>query len=138
MRASNCIIRVSARSSSTTHSERVMVNVSIEADRVRFEVEGWDKLWALKSQLEIPLAHIRSVRADPEPARGWWHGVRLPGTQIPGLLTAGSFYQSGGFVFYDVHDPERTVVIELDHEHYQRLVIEVENPADVDRKSTRL
>jgi hypothetical protein len=108
-----------------------LVNVVVEGDRVRFEVEGWDQLWALKSQLEIPLAHIRGVRADPEPARGWWHGVRLPGTQIPGLLTAGSFYQSGGFVFYDVHDPEQTVVVELDHEHYQRLVIEVANPADV-------
>jgi len=108
-----------------------MVSVVVEGDRVRFEVEGWDKLWALKSRLEIPLAHIQSVRADPEPARGWWHGLRLPGTQIPGLLTAGSFYQHGGFVFYDVHDPERTVVIELDHEHYQRLVIEVESPDDV-------
>lgn len=40
-------------------------------------------------------------------------------------------YQSDGFVFCDVHDPERTVVIELDHEHYQRLVIEVASPADV-------
>jgi hypothetical protein len=105
-----------------------MVNVSIESDRVRFEVEGWDKLWSLKSRLEIPLAHIRDVRIDPEPARGWWHGLRMPGTQIPGLLTAGSFYQHGGFVFYDVHDPERTIVFDLDHEHYQRLVIEVENP----------
>ena len=108
-----------------------MVNVVVQGDRVRFEVEGWDKLWAFKSHLEIPLAHILSVRADPEPARGWWHGLRLPGTQIPGILTAGSFYQSGGFVFYDVHDPEQTVVIELDHEHYQRLVIEVEYPDDV-------
>lgn len=108
-----------------------MVNVVIEGDRARFEVEGWDKLWALRSHLEIPLAHILAVRADPEPARGWWHGLRLPGTQIPGLLTAGSFYQHGGFVFYDVHDPERTVVIDLDHEHYQRLVIEVESPDDV-------
>jgi hypothetical protein len=108
-----------------------MVHVSIHSDRVRFEVEGWDKLWALKSQLEIPVAHIRAVRADPEPARGWWHGLRLPGTQVPGILTAGTFYQSDGFVFYDVHDPERTVVIDLDHEQYQRLVIEVANPAEV-------
>lgn len=58
-------------------------------------------------------------------------GFRLPGTQIPGLLTAGSFYQHDGFVFYDVHDPERTVVIDLDHEHYKRLVIEVDSPATV-------
>lgn len=108
-----------------------MVNVSIEGDRVRFNVERWDKLWALRSHLEIPLEHIREARVDPEPARGWWHGLRLPGTQIPGVLTAGTFYQHDGAVFYDVHDPERTIVLELDHEHYRRLVIEVEDPARV-------
>jgi hypothetical protein len=105
-----------------------MVQISIHVDRVRFEVEGWDKLWAFRSELEIPLAHIRSVRVDPEPARGWWHGFRLPGTQIPGVLTAGTFYQHDGAVFYDVHDPDRTIVLELEHEHYKRLVIEVFSP----------
>lgn len=105
-----------------------MVNISIEAGRVRFAIEGWDKLWALKSQLEIPLEHIVSVRADPDPARGWFHGIRLPGTQIPGLITAGSFYWSDGVVFYDVHDPEHAIVVELNHEHYNRLVVEVEDP----------
>jgi hypothetical protein len=106
-----------------------MVVVTVDGDRVRFEVQGWDKLWALTSRLEIPLAHIRSVRQDPEPARGWWHGLKMPGTQIPGVLTAGTFYQSDGAVFFDVHDPDRTLVLELDHEHYTRLVIEVEDPA---------
>jgi hypothetical protein len=106
-----------------------MVTITVEGDRVRFEVEGWDKFWAFKSQLEIPLEHIDDVRADPEPARGWWHGFRMPGAQIPGVLTAGTFYQSDGAVFYDVHDPERTVVLDLNHEHYKRLVIEVEDPA---------
>ena len=105
-----------------------MVRVTIEGGRIHFEIESWDKLWALKSHLDIPLSHVRSARVDPEPARGWWHGVRFPGTQIPGLLTAGTFYQSDGAVFYDVHEPERTIVLELDHEHYKRLVVEVVDP----------
>ncbi|HEY4955676.1 MAG TPA: hypothetical protein VII02_12415 [Gemmatimonadaceae bacterium] len=105
-----------------------MVEITILGDRVHFEVEGWDKLWALKSQLEIPLSHIASVRADPEAARGWWKGFRLPGTNIPGLLTAGSFYWRDGFVFYDVHDPENTIVLDLDHETYKKLVLEVADP----------
>ena len=105
-----------------------MVEISIHGDRARFEVEGWDKLWALRSRLEIPLAHIRSVRVDSEPARGWWHGLKLAGTGIPGVLTAGTFYEHGGVVFYDVHDPERTIVMELDHETYKRLVLEVSSP----------
>src|SRR5262249_36633165 len=78
----------------TLSRKHSMVTVTVEDDRVRFEVEGWDKLWAFKSQLEIPIAHIESVRLDPEAARGWWHGLRLPGTQIPGLITAGTFFQS--------------------------------------------
>ena len=89
---------------------------------------SWDKLWALRSQLEIPIAHIRSVRLDPAPARGWWHGLRMPRTQIPGVPTAGTFYQPDVVVFYDVHDPARTIVIELEHEHYTRLVMELEDP----------
>src|SRR5690242_14816594 len=105
-----------------------MVTISVHDKSIRFVVQGWDKLWALKSELEIPLEHVTSVRVDPEAARGWWHGIRFPGTQIPGLLTAGTFLQSEGAVFYDVHDPERTVVLELNHEHYKRLVIEVEDP----------
>jgi hypothetical protein len=31
-------------------------------------VRGADKLWALKSSLEIPLAHIVEIRADPASA----------------------------------------------------------------------
>lgn len=106
-----------------------MVDISVENGRVHFEVKGWDKLWALHSHLEIPVEHVHGVRADPEPAKGWWHGLRLPGTQIPGLLTAGTFYQDGEWVFYDVHNPDNTIVLDLDHEHYKRLVIEVASPS---------
>jgi hypothetical protein len=98
-------------------------------DRARFEVLGMDKLWAFKSSIEIPLAHIREVRVDPEAARGWWFGLRVPGTQIPRVITAGTYYQSAhGASFFDVHDPDNTVVIELHDEKYGRLVVEVESP----------
>jgi hypothetical protein len=59
-------------------------------------------MWAFKSSLEIPLAHISEIRADPAIAHGWWHGLRMPGTKIPGVLTAGTFYQDGKRVFWDV------------------------------------
>jgi hypothetical protein len=51
------------------------------------------------------------------------------GTQVAGFLTAGTFYEQGGVVFYDVHDPDRTIVLELNHERFARLVVEVEDPA---------
>lgn len=107
-----------------------MVTVSIGSDKIVLDVEGMDQLWSLRSRLEFPLSHITSVRVDREAARGWWHGLRIMGTNVPGVLTAGTYYQDGGIVFYDVHDPDNTVVMELDHERYRRLIVEVENPED--------
>jgi hypothetical protein len=36
--------------------------------------------------------------------------------------------REGELVFWDVHDPQKTVVIRLRDERYARLVIEVEDP----------
>lgn len=106
-----------------------MVQMTVAGGVASFEVEGLDKLWSLKSRLEIPLAHIRGVRADPDVALGWWHGIRAPGTNLPGVLTAGTFYQHGKRVFWDVHHPDQAIVIELVDERYDELIIEVADPA---------
>ncbi|HEX5233998.1 MAG TPA: hypothetical protein VFW25_01570 [Silvibacterium sp.] len=116
-----------------------MVDLAIAEGRLILHVKGLDELWALKSTLEIPLFHIAGVRADPEVARGWWHGVRMPGTQIPGVITAGTFYQHGSRVFWDVHHPEKTIVIDLRDERYQQLIVEVADPeAAVEMLSAKL
>jgi len=104
-----------------------MVKISIESDKAVFEVEGWDKLWSLRSRLEIPLSHIKSIYADPEPAMGWFQGLKIAGTDVPNIFRAGTFYQQGELVFWDVHEPEKTIVIELAHERYKKLIVEVED-----------
>jgi hypothetical protein len=50
------------------------------------------------------------------------------GSVVPGPITTGTYYREGELVFWDVHDPEKTVVIRLRDERYARLVIEVEDP----------
>ncbi len=105
-----------------------MVDLSIAEGKLTLHVRGADKLWAFKSSLEIPLVHIAAVRADAEAARGWYHGIRIPGTNVPGVITAGTFYQDGKRVFWDVHSPEKTIVIDLHDERYNELVVEVDDP----------
>jgi hypothetical protein len=104
-----------------------MAKVSIDGDQLIVEVEGLDKLWSLKSRLVIPLANIRGATADPgiikEPK-----GLRMPGTHVPGVITAGSFRTDGEWVFWDVRDPTKTVVIELSDEEYTRLIVQVPDP----------
>jgi len=67
-----------------------MVDLVLSGGTLVLHVKGADKLWALKSSLEIPLLHIAGIRAEPSIAHGWWHGMRLPGTNIPGVITAGT------------------------------------------------
>ena len=50
---------------------------------------------------------------------------------MPGVITAGTFYQHGKRVFWDVHDPERVIVIALKDERYDELIIEVADPVAV-------
>lgn len=111
-----------------------MVTVQQHEDTVVFTVEGWHKLWAFRSELRIPSAHIRSARPDPT-AAAHWAGLRAGGTYVPGLITAGTFYLDGFFdhkpTFFDVQHQQNTVVVELADEHYARLIIEVEDPAAV-------
>lgn len=105
-----------------------MVRPEITGDTLNLHVEGFDKVWAFKSELAIPLRHITSVRTDAELTMKWFHGIKWPGTSVPGVITAGTFYQDSKRIFWDVHHPEQAVVITLADESYNELVIEVENP----------
>jgi roadblock/LC7 domain-containing protein len=52
----------------------------------------------------------------------------MPGTSIPGVITAGTFYQDGKRIFWDVHNPENKVVIELRDDRHGELIIQVADP----------
>ncbi|AUY48856.1 hypothetical protein [Streptomyces sp. CB01881] len=104
-----------------------MANVSVTDGTLVVEIAGLDRLWAIKSRIEIPLANVRGATLDPgilrEPK-----GIRVGGTHFPGLITAGTFRSGGEWVFWDVKNPAKAVVIELADERYSRLVIEVDDP----------
>jgi hypothetical protein len=108
-----------------------VVSVTLLSDRAIFEVEGLDQLWAFRSRLEIPLTHIMDVEIDPEQVGRWWHGWKLLGTDVPGLFAAGTFYYHGELVFWDVRDPDKTIIVSLDHERYKKLILEVADPETV-------
>lgn len=107
-----------------------MVDLTVAGDKLLVNVRGADKVWALKGSLEIPLEHITGIRMDSEVAKGWYHGVRFPGTHVPGVITAGTYYQDGKRVFWDVHNAEHAVVIDLCDELYDRLIVEVPDPEE--------
>lgn len=92
-------------------------------------VTGWDKVWALTSHLTITIEHVVGAEPASAEARRWWQGLRMAGTHITGVITAGTFLTNGGQVFWDMHDADRAVAIHLRDDQYTELVVEVDDPA---------
>ena len=105
-----------------------MVTVRREYDKIIFTIRGIDKLFAFKSSLEIPVGHIMAVYVDPSIEMNFSDSFKLLGTNVPNLFRAGTFYQNGETIFWDVRNTDNAIVVELDHEYFKKLVIEVENP----------
>jgi hypothetical protein len=104
-----------------------MVTVSIKGNDLVFEVQGVHKVLSFRSQLVIPLTHVRGATAHAD-VMEIPRGIRAPGTSIPGFIHAGTFHSQGDRMFWDVHDPTKAIVIELAHDDFARLVVEVEDP----------
>ena len=104
-----------------------MARVRVEGAELVVEIEGINRVWALKSRITIPLGHVRGATLDPGIVRDF-RGIRTAGTYVPGVIVAGTFRVAGERTFWDVRDAQKAVVIELDDDAYARLVVEVADP----------
>ena len=114
------LISLDARTKGYTVTE-----VCVTEGKLAIEVQGWDKLWSMTSRLEVPLEHVVNVRPADDPVRG----LRMLGTCVPGVITAGTFLEDGSRVFWNVHDPAKAIAVDLRDEQYSKLIIEVADPA---------
>lgn len=106
-----------------------MADIELTSTSLVVHIRGIDQFFALQSRLEVPLEHIASVDATAPEAHEVWHGLRIVGTNLPGVITAGRFVQRGEWAFWDVHDPDKAIAIRLRDERYAKLVIGVDDPA---------
>jgi hypothetical protein len=102
--------------------------IELNEAKLEVQVEGADRLWALRSHLSIPLEHVIGAERATDEAEKWLHGIRVGGTHVPGVISAGTFHSHGEWVFWDVHHPENAIAIQLRDERFARLVIEVDDP----------
>ena len=112
-----------------------MTKISFNKQKVIIEIEGIDKILALKSSIEIPIEHILSVSKADDIAKKWLGiksitKIKIGGTQLPGVITEGTFYDKGR-VFLDIHHPENTILLSLRNDKYKEIIIEVKDRDNV-------
>ncbi len=89
-----------------------------------------EKLWAFRfgKTIEIPLRHISRVSTEAPPF-DWWQ-IRAPGTYLPGVIKAGTYYTRSGREFWYARPHRGFLVLELEGERYKRVVLTPEDAAN--------
>lgn len=97
------------------HLTRTSTHLSIHLD-------GYERLWAfhLGSSIEVPLGDIIEVSTDLPPST--WRELRAPGTFLPGVIKAGTYYTERGREFWYVTQPS-VLIIDMREGYYKRIVI---------------
>ncbi len=109
-----------------------MARIDCDGKLIDIRLSPLDEVLSLHGSLHIPLTHVREARHEPVPEE-WFRGFRM-GTNLPGIKVAGTFLTDEGMLFYDFHDPARCLVLDLSHEHYRRVIVEVDkdqNPGEI-------
>jgi hypothetical protein len=106
-----------------------MATVSVGRDVIRITLHGWERVWAMKGGVTIPLAHVRSVAIAPPGLRP--RGMRTPGTYLPGVITAGTWRWRGVKELWSVRHKNKALALELSGDDYTRVVVEVDDPTAV-------
>jgi len=105
-----------------------MVDVRVVEHTLVATLTGWERIWALKSRIDVPVSYIERVFMDPAVARKP-DGFRAPGTYWPGKISAGTYRRRGSKSLWSVRNPASAVIIDLRDSEFSRLVLEVPDPA---------
>jgi hypothetical protein len=101
-------------------------HVDVEDDRVVVRFTGRQAVMALAREVSVPVQHVRDARVEQD---GWdvELGWRVGGTAVPRRLAFGRFRKKGERTFAAVYAGEPALVVELEGDHYNRLVVSVDD-----------
>lgn len=98
------------------------MTITIKENEITVDLSFWEKLWSLHGNFQIPKSNIVSIsKGGPHSS---WFDLRIPGTFLPGVIKAGTFYTRRGREFWYVrYGSPRIYSIELVNMSFKRLVL---------------
>jgi len=99
------------------------LKLEISDGKLKIDLGDLEKVLSVKGGFEIPLEHI--VKAGTEAHRTGWKETRAPGTHLPGVVKAGTYYTPRGREFWYVTE-KGVLMLELENEPYKRIVLSID------------
>ncbi len=102
-----------------------------EGDTLVLQLTTMEKVEGIHGDLRIPFSSVQSVTVL-EDAIHAVHGLKMPGTRIPGVLAMGTFTSNEGKTFAIVHhQTKRGVKVALTGTPFDALIVGVDDPERV-------
>ncbi|MCL5433539.1 MAG: hypothetical protein M1538_00990 [Candidatus Marsarchaeota archaeon] len=106
-----------------------MVKLNFKDNDIEIDLEGIEKILAIKKRLIIPYNHIISVDDDAEKVKAY---LRVGGTALGHRhYDYGRFITNEGLGFYIMKNKDRAFAIHLKDEKYNVIVLELDDNASI-------
>ncbi len=98
------------------------MHLHIENGNLLIGLSFWEKVWGFHGSFRIPLSHIIGMKREIPVTS--WKELRVPGSFIPGVIKAGTYFTPRGKEFwYVTRWGKQYITIELQNERYRRIVL---------------
>lgn len=75
------------------------MKITTKADSLVILLEGMERVWAFKACICLKVQDVTDIVWNPERPESKFAGFKVPGTGIPSLFHAGSFWRQSGWDF---------------------------------------
>jgi hypothetical protein len=108
-----------------------LADVTIEGGDLVVALSAFERAESFHGDIRVPLSSVRSV-AVVDNLFSEVHGMRAPGTGIPGMTMVGTLIAKGEKTFAVIHhDGHRGVRIALEGEQFVQLLVGCDDPESV-------
>lgn len=101
------------------------MKLQIINDTLEIHFSMTEKILAIHGSMQIPLSHI--VQATGMLLEPTWKQIRMPGTTLPGIIKAGTYFTNRGKEFWYLTRGNEVLRLELKDEFYDRVILGIKD-----------
>ena len=95
---------------------------------ITLQLDGMERMWAFKASFRIPYDCVEDVQAANDSGLSAIPGIRLPGTHIPGVIVAGTYFNMKEKLFLYVVKSRPVLKISLKGHSYDKVILSIDSP----------